>query len=140
MERSFLDDENSAKLKTFAQIMAVKGQMRRYTNDAWIMLQMALCNISEPAAPPNAKHNICFFGDTNWCYLVVRYLNHAEPADNGLSALRIDRKYLREQFAPGGIPNKSRMEVITRSLLAILNVDPAQVDLDKLSFLDNARN
>lgn len=140
MERDFLEPEQAHQLKKFSEIMAVQGKMTRHLDDAWIGLQMALCKVSEPVVPVTAKHNIVLFGDETWCYIAVRHMGHELPEDNGLCCLRIDRKFLFSQFAPGGFPCKEKMEVIVRCLLAILNVNPVEVDLDKLCRMDSSLN
>lgn len=140
MVRHFLEHEQCEQLKKFAQVMAFKGQMRRFTDDRWITMQMALAGVQEPMQHPNAKFNVLFFNDENWCYLVVRHCGHTDAEENGLSALRIDRQYLTHQFAPLGRPDKRRMEKIVKSLLCLLNIPPDDVNLESLFSMSNNRN
>ena len=138
MERSFLEPADCSKLKRFAEVISIQGKMRLITNDAWIRLQMALCNCREPDIIPGEKFVVMLFGDKEWCFVCVRHQGHDLPEDNGLSALRIKRDYLMKQFAPDGNPNNWRMETIMSCLFSILNVDPAAIDFSQFrSFANN---
>lgn len=140
MERDFLTEEQSEKLVTFARILATRGNMRRFTDDKWILTQMALSNVEEPPPAPSLKHNVIMFSDDKWSFMVVRHCNPLSEEGNGLCALRIDRKYIQSEFAPNGKPDKERMRKITQGMLSILNVNPDEVDLDKMTMFNSARN
>lgn len=133
MERDFLTEEQSANLVKFAKILAVRGKMRRFTDDAWILKQMGFSGVEEPPPNPALKHNVLMFSTDKWSFMVVRHCNPLEQEGNGLCCLRIDRKYLQDEFAPKGRPDRERMTKIVHGMLCILNVSPLEVDLDKLT-------
>lgn len=131
MQRDFLTPQDCAKLKKMAEVMSVQGRMRLVTNDSWLAMQMALAKCPEPPIVPGERYTVMLFGNKDDCYLCVRHNGHSAPEANGLAALRIDRKYLTQQFAPHGIPNAGRQKVIFKSMLAILNVPPDDIDVNK---------
>lgn len=140
MERDFLTDEQSLQLVKFAEVMATQGHMRRISDNCLIAQHMSLNGVIETPVEGVAKHKIVFFNDETWCWLVVRHCGHQNNSENGLCALCVDKKYLRGQFAPGGVQNPHRMKTIIQSMLAILNVDPAEVDLDKMAMIQKSSN
>ena len=131
MQRDFLTPADCAKLKKMAEIMSVQGRMRLITNDSWLTMQMALAKCPEPPVVPGEHYTVMLFGNTDDCFLCIRHNGHADPEANGLSALRIDRKYLQQQFCPFGIPAPERQKTIFKSMLAILNVPPNDIDVSK---------
>lgn len=140
MERDFLSPEDCEKLKRFAELMRQHGKMQRITDDEQVAFLMATRGAAFPPAPDTAKHKIALFGDATWCYLAVAHCGNEKPEDNGLCALQVDRKFLQEEFEPEGKKDPTKAKGIIENMLMLLNCDPRQVDLERMTILDNRRN
>ena len=125
---SFLADEPAKNLVKFAEILKERGNLTVILDDALIITTMAMNGVPKPEVQAGDHHKVILFSDTKWSWLVVIYQGFVEG--NGLAALKIDRAYLRREFCPVGVFNENRARRITNGLLALLQVNPNDVEFD----------
>jgi len=125
---AFLDEASAAKLVKFAEILRIRGKMMAVTDDALILLSMAMNGIPNPKVQAGDHHKVILFSDKQWSWLVVVYQGFTEG--NGLAALKIDRKYLMNEFMVRGTFNPQRAQKIVNGMLCVMQVNPRDVEMD----------